>query len=222
MTPSGTIQVFRDRADAGRQLAAGLEHLRSSRPVILGLPRGGVPVAVEVAHALGAPLDVIVVRKLGVPFQPELGMGAVGEGGVVVHDRHVLAAAGVSPGELARVEEMEHREVERRARLFRDDRPPIDLHGRTAIIVDDGVATGGTARAALRIVRARGAARVVLAVPVAPSQTIAELARGTRTSPRRPTTKFARCSTPHAPRATGRLTTKSTSSRSTASSWPVA
>ncbi|MFF0775664.1 phosphoribosyltransferase family protein [Nonomuraea wenchangensis] len=143
--------------------------------VVLGLPRGGVPVAFEVAQALGAPLDVIVVRKLGVPFQPELGFGAVGEGGISVINPEVVRTAAVTPAEMATVERGERAEVLRRARRFRGDSAPVDLSGRTVIVVDDGIATGGTARAACQVVRARGAARVILAVPVGTPDTVASL-----------------------------------------------
>jgi len=160
--------VFIDRADAGRQLAARLQHLRGEPAVVLGLPRGGVPVAAQVARSLSAPLDVIVVRKLGVPFQPELGMGAVGEDGIRVINREIVRAAEVSAAELAAVEARERAEVTRRARRYRGGRPRIPLDGQVAVIVDDGIATGSTARAACGIARALGAARVVLAVPVAP------------------------------------------------------
>ncbi|HVE46637.1 MAG TPA: phosphoribosyltransferase [Acidimicrobiales bacterium] len=160
--------LFENRADAGRRLAAQLQHLRGEGPVVVGLPRGGVPVAYEVAHALGAPLDVIVVRKLGVPFQPELAMGAIGEDGVRIVDPDVLRMVRVSPPELAAVEARERSELERRARRFRGGLARVPLEGRTAVIVDDGVATGSTARAACQVAREHGAARVVLAVPVAP------------------------------------------------------
>jgi len=160
--------MFSNRTDAGRRLAARLAHLRGEPVVVLGLPRGGVPVAAEVARALGAPLDVIVVRKLGVPFQPELGMGAVGEDGVRVLNREVIRLAGVSAEELAAVEQREQAEVARRAFRYRGGRPRAALAGRVAVIVDDGIATGSTARAACQVARALGAARVVLAVPVAP------------------------------------------------------
>ncbi len=159
---------FANRAEAGRRLAAELEYLRGRDLVVLGLPRGGVPVAREVARTLGAPLDIIVVRKLGVPFQPELGMGAVGEGGVRILNAEVVRMAGVSAKELAEVEERERAELERRARIYRGDRAPVSLEGRTVVVVDDGIATGSTAEAACRVARARGAAYVVLAVPVAP------------------------------------------------------
>jgi putative phosphoribosyl transferase len=160
--------MFSDRSDAGRRLAAGLRHLRGEPAVVLGLPRGGVPVAVEVARELGAPLDVIVVRKLGVPYQPELGMGAVGEDGVRVLNPEVIAAAAISDTDLDDVEQREQAEVARRARLYRGERPRQPLDGRVAVIVDDGIATGSTARAACQIARAFGAQRIVLAVPVAP------------------------------------------------------
>ena len=160
--------AFIDRADAGRRLAARLQHLRGDQVVVLGLPRGGVPVAYEVARALDAPLDVIVVRKLGVPFQPELGMGAIGEEGVRIINEEVVSIAGVSASQLDEVEVRERTELEVRVRRFRGDRPPIALEGRIVVVVDDGIATGSTARAACQVARARGAARVVLAVPVAP------------------------------------------------------
>jgi putative phosphoribosyl transferase len=164
----GVRMLFTDRADAGQQLAGRLEHLRGEPTVVLGLPRGGVPVAAEVARTLEAPLDVIVVRKLGVPYQRELAMGAVGEGGVEVTDPQVIHMAGVRPRELAAVEKREQAEVERRAERYRAGRAPVPLEDRVAVIIDDGIATGSTARAACKIVRALGAVRVVLAVPVAP------------------------------------------------------
>lgn len=167
--------IFADRIDAGRQLALRLHHLRDEPVVVLGLPRGGVPVAAEVADALGAPLDVIVVRKLGVPFQPELGMGAVGEGGARVINDEIVRLARISPRELTDVETRERAELERRARRFRGDLPRVTLEGRTAVIVDDGIATGSTARAACRVARTLGAAWVVLAVPVAPPDWTARL-----------------------------------------------
>lgn len=161
--------MFTDRTDAGKQLAERLRHLRGEDVVVLGLPRGGIPVAHEVARALDAPLDVVVVRKLGVPFRPELGMGAIGEGGARVINEEVVRSTRVTEDELAGIEEWEHVELERRAKRYRGDRPRIQLRGRTAVIVDDGIATGSTARAACEVARAMGAARVVLAVPIAPS-----------------------------------------------------
>ncbi|MEU6369757.1 phosphoribosyltransferase family protein [Streptomyces sp. NPDC046931] len=160
--------IFMNRQEAGRRLGARLEHLRDRDAVVLGLPRGGVPVAFEVAQAIEAPLDVCLVRKLGVPFQPELGMGAIGEDGVRVINDAVVREARVTPEDLARVEEHERGVLEQRARRYRGEREPVTLQDRTVVVVDDGVATGSTARAACRIARARGAAWIVLAVPVAP------------------------------------------------------
>jgi putative phosphoribosyl transferase len=159
---------FTNRVDAGRRLATRLTHLRDRSTVVLGLPRGGVPVAGEVARALDAPLDVIVVRKLGVPSQPELGLGALGEDGVRIINARVVAATGVSEAEILTVQAREQVELERRARRYRGDRPRSSLEGTTAVIVDDGIATGSTARAACQVARAHGARKVVLAVPVAP------------------------------------------------------
>ncbi|WP_310738981.1 phosphoribosyltransferase family protein [Microbispora sp. H10830] len=170
--------VFVDRRDAGLRLGERLRGLQGAEDaVVLGLPRGGVPVAFQVARALGAPLDVIVVRKLGVPYQPELGFGAIGEGGVRVVNSDVVRLANITRAEMAEVERRERAELERRARRFRAGREPVDLAGRTAIVVDDGIATGGTARAACQVARAHGASRVVLAVPVGAPETIASLRR---------------------------------------------
>ncbi|MEV4536680.1 phosphoribosyltransferase [Asanoa sp. NPDC049518] len=170
-------QVFEDRGDAGGQLASMLSHLLGRDVVVLGLPRGGVPVASRVAELLRAPLDVIVVRKLGVPAQPELAMGALGEGGVRVLHEDVIRHARVDAEELAIVEAAERAALTKRANKLRGEWAPIDLTGRTAIIVDDGIATGSTARAACEVARARGASRVVLAVPVAPADVVATLRR---------------------------------------------
>ncbi|MFI7225793.1 phosphoribosyltransferase family protein [Nonomuraea angiospora] len=168
--------MFVDRHDAGVRLGQRLAGLVTDEDVVvLGLPRGGVSVGFEVAQALGAPLDVIVVRKLGVPFQPELGFGAVGEGGVRVINSDVVRLVDVTREEMSEVEEREQAEVLRRVRRFRGDRAPVDLAGRTVIVVDDGIATGSTARAACQVARARGAARVILAVPVGTPDTIASL-----------------------------------------------
>lgn len=157
---------FDDRVDAGRQLATSLETLRGQDVVVLGLPRGGVPVAFEVARALRAPLDVLVVRKLGVPFQPELAFGAIGEGGVRVINDAVVREADLSTDDIAAVEAKQRAELARRSEMFRSGHERIALAGRTAVIVDDGVATGATARAACQVARAQGADRVVLAVPI--------------------------------------------------------
>jgi putative phosphoribosyl transferase len=161
--------VFIDRIDAGRRLGERLHHLHGEDVVVAGLPRGGVPVGAQVALALDAPLDVIMVRKLGVPRQPELAMGAIGEGGVRVLSPQAIRRAEVSPAALAAVEERERVELTRRADRFRGDHPRVPLVGRTVVVVDDGIATGATARAACQVARQLGAARVVLAVPVAPA-----------------------------------------------------
>jgi predicted phosphoribosyltransferase/dienelactone hydrolase len=162
--------VFTDRTEAGRRLADRLSDLRAHPDVVVvGLPRGGVPVAAEVAESLGAPLDVIVVRKLGVPFQPELALGAIGEDDVRVVNDDLVRMAGVTEDEIAEVEARERIELDRRAEQFRRGRTRIRLTGRVVVVVDDGVATGSTARAACQVARAEGAARVVLAVPVAPT-----------------------------------------------------
>ena len=160
--------IFHDRLDAGRRLAAALSLFRDEPVVVLGLARGGVPVAAQVAAELDAPLDVAVVRKLGVPHQPELAMGAVAEGGIRVVDDDVVNRCGVTAAELAEVEARAQQEVRQRTDRYRGSRPPAPLEGRTVIVVDDGIATGSTARAACRLARARGAHSVVLAVPVAP------------------------------------------------------
>jgi len=173
---------LRDRTHAGELLADALARSHGERiagrpddAIVLGLPRGGVPVAAVVAARLRLPLDVVVVRKLGVPGHPELAMGAIGEGGVRVLDDRILAAAGVDDADLERVEADERVELQRRSLRYRGGRPPRQLAGRTALVVDDGVATGSTAAAACRVVRALGATRVVLAVPVAPPQAVSLL-----------------------------------------------
>lgn len=168
--------MFADREDAGARLAdAVLELGDLYRPIVLGLPRGGVPVARVVAEALGAPLDVLVVRKLGAPGHPEFAMGAVGPGGIRIVDPRAVAAVGARDDAIARVECDEAAELVRREERYRAGRPPLDLTGRTAIVVDDGVATGATAGVACRAARALGAERVVLAVPVAPADWISRL-----------------------------------------------
>jgi putative phosphoribosyl transferase len=168
---------FDDRVDAGRRLARVLEAALDPAAdiVVLGLPRGGVPVAREVARVLGAPLDVILVRKLGLPAQPELAMGAIGEDGVRVVNDSVVAVGGVSETQFAAVEARERAELQRRATRLRAVREREPLDGRVAVIVDDGIATGSTARAAAQVARAHGAARVVVAAPVAPPPTVHEL-----------------------------------------------
>jgi predicted phosphoribosyltransferase len=161
--------------DAGRKLAAALTRYRDQQPVILALPRGGVPVAAEAAAALNAPLDLILVRKIGVPYQPELAMGAVVDGSapLVVRNEDVIALAGVSESEFKAVCDQELAEIERRRQHYLGNRPRAEVNGRTTIVIDDGVATGATTRAALRATRNRNPKKLVLAVPVAPSDTIA-------------------------------------------------
>ncbi|HEY5855946.1 MAG TPA: phosphoribosyltransferase family protein [Aldersonia sp.] len=167
--------IYSDRAEAGRALAEALRDLDADRPLVLGLPRGGVPVAKEVATALHADLDIALVRKLGVPWQPELAMGAIGEGGVRILNDDVIARAGVTAEQLRDVEAGEHAELERRARVLRGHRRRIDPRGRVVVVVDDGMATGATAAAGAAVAHTQGAARVIVAVPVAPPDAIARL-----------------------------------------------
>lgn len=173
------MRPFEDRSDAGRQLAQRLEHLYGRGAhgvVVLGLPRGGVPVAFEVAKALQAPLDVLVVRKLGVPFQPELAFGAIGEDGVRVLNDSVVHAANLDDDDMEAVERTQRIELRRRAERFRGGRDRIPLTGRIAVIVDDGVATGATAKAGCQVARAHGASTVILAVPIGPDDLVARFA----------------------------------------------
>lgn len=166
---------FRDRTDAGRELAVLLRHHAGDpRTLVLGLPRGGVPVAREIAAALGAPLDVFVVRKLGVPGHEELAFGAIATGQTLVLNDDVVRGLRITSSVIDAVAEQEGRELERRERTFRGDRAPIDPKGRIVILVDDGLATGATMRAAVRALRERGADRLVVAVPVAAPQACAE------------------------------------------------
>jgi putative phosphoribosyl transferase len=169
--------VFADRIDAGQQLAEALRPLEGSDPIVLGLPRGGVPVAHEVAVALRAPLDVLVVRKVGLPMQPEVAMGAVGEGGACVRDDELMRRAGVSDEEFVRIELAELAEIERRCRRYRGARAMTDLRGRNVVIVDDGIATGSTAEAAILVAREHGAAHIVLAAPVSSGEAVEALRR---------------------------------------------
>ncbi|GAA1834263.1 phosphoribosyltransferase [Agromyces salentinus] len=171
-----TQRPFEDRRDAGRRLAQALvERGPWADAVVLGLPRGGVPVAAEVAAALDAPLDVLIVRKLGLPAQPEVAMGAIGERGGRVLNPDVVRDGRVDDRELAAVERRERAELESRVVRFRGGGHPLEIAGRTAIIVDDGVATGATAKVACTVARASGAASVVLAVPVAAADAVADL-----------------------------------------------
>jgi putative phosphoribosyl transferase len=162
---------FKDRRDAGRRLAGKLSRFKDERPVVFALPRGGVPVGYEISRALGAPLDVFVSRKLGAPGQPEFGIGAVATGGVRVLNEEVVRRLGIPEDYVEYITERETAEVERRLRYFRGDRPEPDVGGRTAVLVDDGLATGVTARAAVEALRRRGPERIVLAVPVCAAQT---------------------------------------------------
>jgi len=168
---------FIDRMDAGRQLAKALARYKAQRPVVLALPRGGVPVAAEVATVLDAPLDLILVRKIGVPFQPELAMGAVVDGGkpVIVRNEDVISLTGVSEQEFNATCDQQLAEIERRRKLYLGDRPHPQIAGRTVIVVDDGIATGATTRAALQAIRMRKPSKLVLAVPVAPTESLKEL-----------------------------------------------
>ena len=167
---------FRDRRDAGRRLAAKLQgYARRSDVVVLALPRGGVPVAYEVAEALNAPLDALLVRKVGVPGHEELAMGAIASGGVRVLDDELIAALDLGEDTLAAVSTEEQRELERRERLYRSGRPAPDVSGKAVLLVDDGLATGSTMRAAVQAVHALGPSEVVVAVPIAPPATCSEL-----------------------------------------------
>ena len=170
------MKLFEDRVDAGHRLAQRLNFLRGQDVVVLGLPRGGVPVAFEVAEALRAPLDVLVVRKLGVPFQPELAFGAIGEGGVRVINDSVVREADLSSDDIDAIEGEQRVELERRVERFRGGRDQISLAARVAVLVDDGIATGATAKAACQVARAQGASRVVLAVPIGPDDIVERFA----------------------------------------------
>ncbi len=162
------LALFADRREAGRKLAVALDRFRIEDPLVLALPRGGVPIGCEVARALEAPLDILLVRKLGAPFQPEYGIGAIAEGGVRVIRREDIELIGMSEEELDAIVARETAELDRRALVYRGEHEAHPVEGRTVILVDDGIATGGTAVAAGRVLRARGAAKVILAVPVAP------------------------------------------------------
>jgi predicted phosphoribosyltransferase len=172
----GRIEPFRDRAEAGRWLAASLASYGNRADVtVLALPRGGVPVAFEIARVLGAPLDVFVVRKLGVPGQEELAMGAIATGGVRVVNQHVVRQLGIPASAIEQVAAIENRELERRERLYRGERPPLPVRGRTVILVDDGLATGSTMMAAIEALRLQGPARIVIAAGVGSPQACAAL-----------------------------------------------
>jgi len=168
---------FRNRTDAGRRLAEALKGYKGQQVVVYALPRGGVEVAAEIAEALASPLDLLLVRKIGVPFQPELAMGAVVDGGepIIVRNEDVIAETGTTPAEFDAVCRKEIAEIERRRKLYLAGRQALDPAGKVAIVVDDGIATGATVRAALQAMRQRNPAKLVLAVPVAPPDTIEAL-----------------------------------------------
>jgi predicted phosphoribosyltransferase len=166
---------FRDRRNAGERLAALLQSRARDNVIVFGLPQGGVVVADEIARALGAPLDVWLVRKIGMPIQPELGMGALAEGAALILDPTTVKWSGATPQDLQSIVHTKAAEIRRRATLYRGDAPPLDVHGKTVILVDDGVATGATLRAAIRGARKRGARQVIVAVPVAAAEAIAAI-----------------------------------------------
>ena len=170
---------FADRDEAGRSLAGKLAHLKDQQPVILALPRGGVAVGFEVARALDAPLDIVLVRKIGVPWQPELALGAVTDGASpeTFIDRDLAKILNIPESYVEEETARQLEEIERRRKTYCADRPPLEITGRTAIVVDDGIATGATMRVALQAVRRRGPMRLVLAVPVAPPDTLASLGK---------------------------------------------
>jgi len=174
---SGDAITFRDRADAGRRLAEALRAFAAEKPLVLALPRGGVPVAFEIAKALHAPLDILLVRKIGAPGHPEYGIGAVvgGENPHLVLNEEALAVVQLPPGYIEAEKHRQLGEIERRRDLYLGDRQAIPAAGRTVIVVDDGIATGGTAKVALETLRKEGAARLILAVPVAPEDTLVEM-----------------------------------------------
>lgn len=172
------MKRFRDRMEAGRRLAAALSSYADAEPVVLALPRGGVPVAAEIATGLNAPLDLVLVRKIGLPDQPEVAMGAVVDGAapIVVRNEDLMAAAGITPSAFEAVCQRELKEIERRRASYIGSRPRAPITGRVVIVVDDGIATGATVKAALQAVRARRPKTLVLAVPVAPPEVLATLA----------------------------------------------
>jgi len=174
VSPTG-FERFADRRAAGRALADRLERLNLDAPVVVALPRGGVPVAYEVATRLDAPLDIALVRKLGAPGQPELGIGALAEDGTVILDEQTARAIGVTRTQIERILDRETTELARRRQAYRGARPPIPVDGRTVVLIDDGIATGVTAIAAVRMLEARGASRVLVAVPVCPATAVERL-----------------------------------------------
>jgi putative phosphoribosyl transferase len=171
--------MLANRRSAGRELSQELQHLREEKPIVLALPRGGVPVGFEIAEGLGAPLDIVLVQKIGVPWQPELALGAVVDGAdpqVVIND-NLAAELAIDNSYITIETARQLEEIERRRILYLGDRPAVPLAGKTVIVVDDGIATGSTVRTALRAIRNAGAGKIVLAVPVAPTDTVDELRR---------------------------------------------
>jgi putative phosphoribosyl transferase len=169
-------RVFRDRREAGRLLAMQLARFAGRKDVVvLGLPRGGVPVAAEVARVLGAPLDVLIVRKLGAPMQEELAIGAVAEGGTRVLNRGLVEGIGLTHGDIDELARREEREVERRVKIYRGGHEALPVADRTVIVIDDGIATGATMRAGLQALRARGAAQMIVAAPVGAADSVESL-----------------------------------------------
>ncbi len=172
------MTVFADRREAGRVLGEALDRrLEADSPLVLGLARGGVPVAAEVARELGGELDVLVVRKVGVPGQPELAAGAIASGGIQVLSERVMGMTGLDENDLQPVVEREQAELERREQAYRGDRPPLDVSGRTVILADDGMATGSSMLAAVKAVRKLGASRIIVAVPTASDEAAADIGR---------------------------------------------
>lgn len=170
---------FKDRVDAGKQLAAHLAlYKNDSNVVVLGLPRGGVVTAFEIAKALNVPLDIVVPRKIGAPFNPELAVGSLTEDGTVLLNEHLMESLGLTRDDLGSIIDKEKKEAERRLKLYRGDRSPLNLEGKTVIVVDDGVATGATMQAAIASIVLHGAAKIIIAIPVAPASVIAQFKKG--------------------------------------------
>lgn len=170
--------IFRDRRDAGEKLAAHLSHLTGEPDlIVLGIPRGGVVVAAEIAHALNAPLDVFIAHKIGAPFNPELAIGALAECGDVWYDEDLIGQLRIGPDEIKSAVDAQHLEILRHAAMFREGRPPLEIAGKRVVLVDDGIATGSTVLVSLRSLRKQSPGRLILAIPVGPAETVEKLAR---------------------------------------------